>query len=91
MDFADDDTNWTCICCHKPILVDKGVSLDGTTEFHICRTCWAKVPVAVQVAECRAWRESTARSDCLRSFEKLCRAAMGSNMMYHLGRGDLPN
>jgi hypothetical protein len=80
------DSHWDCLICGKPIDDAAGMSLDGTTEFHLCEKCYAKLPPEVKLAECRAWRESTSRRDCLREFERLCRAATGSSALSFITR-----
>jgi hypothetical protein len=86
------DSHWDCLICEKPIDDKAGVSLDGTTEFHLCQGCYRKLPPETRVAECRAWREASGRLDCLRAFSSLCSAAMGSSALSFLQRGgESPN
>lgn len=81
-------SEWDCLVCGKPIEEVGGVSLDASTELHVCGTCYKKLTPEARIAECRAWRESSAKRHCLLAFEKLCRAAMGSTALSFLGRTD---
>lgn len=81
------DSHWDCIVCNKPIMVEDGVSLDGTTELHVCRSCWGKLSAEEKLSQSRAWRETTGRIECLQAFSKLCNAAMGASALSYLTRG----
>jgi len=86
------DSHWDCLICGKPIDDAHGVSLDGTTEFHLCQKCWRGLTPETRLAEARAWREATGRINTFLAFEKLCRAAMGSTALSFLQRGgESPN
>jgi hypothetical protein len=42
---SHDEEGWLCWSCQKIIYEDTGLSLNDTSEMHVCYECWQDVPV----------------------------------------------
>ena len=74
------DEPWYCLACNAPIVsVDGiglgGISLDDSTEPHICPQCFSRMTVAEKVEMCRKWRADRRAAELMQAATDLCRAA----------------